>query len=127
MFKTFVNEIEIQFSKKIKRLRSDRGTNFDFSLFNEFYKQHEIVHETTAPYFLEMNGKAERKNITLTELVDYNYVKLWCSPYWWREILLIVFYVLNRVPKSKSKISPYEILKKRQPNLSYLRTWGCLA
>lgn len=40
-----------------------------FSLFNEFYKQYGIVHETTAPYSLEMNGKAERKNRTLTELV----------------------------------------------------------
>jgi len=27
----------------------------------------------------------------------------------------------------KSKTSPYEILKKRQPNVSYLLTWGCLA
>ncbi|GAU49932.1 hypothetical protein TSUD_408340 [Trifolium subterraneum] len=31
------------------------------------------------------------------------------------------------VPKSKRSESAYEILKKRQPNLSYLRTWGCLA
>jgi len=43
------------------------------------------------------------------------------------EILLTVSYVLNRVPKTKNKVSPYEILKKRQPNLSYIRTWGCLA
>jgi len=35
--------------------------------------------------------------------------------------------VLNRVPKTKNKVSPYEILKKRQPNLSYIQTWGCLA
>ena len=40
---------------------------------------------------------------------------------------MIIGYVLNRVPKAKCKISPYEILNKRQPNLSYLRTWGCLA
>ena len=33
----------------------------------------------------------------------------------------------NQFPKSKSKIYPNEILRKRQPNLSYLRTWGCLA
>ncbi|CAJ2638269.1 unnamed protein product [Trifolium pratense] len=35
--------------------------------------------------------------------------------------------VYSLVPKSKKMISPYETLKKRQPNLSYLRTWGCLA
>ncbi|KAK2356784.1 hypothetical protein QL285_094109 [Trifolium repens] len=49
------------------------------------------------------------------------------APHWWGEILLTVCYVLNRVPKVKNTVSPYEILKKRQPNLSYLRTWGCLA
>src|SRR3954467_2488291 len=43
------------------------------------------------------------------------------------EILLTVCCALNRVLKSKSSISPYDILKKRQPNLSYLRTWECLA
>lgn len=31
-------EIEIQFSNKIKRTRSDKGTEYYFSLFNEFYK-----------------------------------------------------------------------------------------
>jgi len=49
------------------------------------------------------------------------------APHWWGEILLTVSYVLNRVPKTKNKVSPYEILKKRQQNLSYIRTWGCLA
>ena len=35
--------------------------------------------------------------------------------------------MLNRIPKSKTKISPYEIWKDRIPNLSNSRTWGCLA
>ena len=61
MFKTFANEIEIQFSNKIKRIPSDKGTEYYFNLFNEFYKQHWIVHETTAPYSTEMNGKSNIK------------------------------------------------------------------
>lgn len=50
-------------------LFNGKGTEYYFSLFNEFYKQHWILHETTAPYFPEMNGKADRKNRNLTELV----------------------------------------------------------
>lgn len=69
MFKTFANEIEIELSNKIKRIRSDRETEYYFSLFNEFYKQQWTVHEMAAPYSPEMNGKADRKNITLTELI----------------------------------------------------------
>ena len=74
-----------------------------------------------------MNGKAERKNRTFTKLVVATMLSSSATSFWWGEILLTVCYVLNRIPKSKSKTSPYEILKKRQPNLSYLRTWGCLA
>ena len=37
MFKSFVTEIENQFSKKVKRLRSDRGTEYESSMFIEFY------------------------------------------------------------------------------------------
>lgn len=69
MFKTFINEIDNQVSKKIKRFCSDRGIEYYSSLFNEFYKQRKILYETTTPYFLEINGKVERKNRTLIELV----------------------------------------------------------
>ncbi|KAK2455989.1 putative mitochondrial protein [Trifolium repens] len=127
MFKMFVNEIENQFGMKIKRFRSDRGTEYNSSLFIEFYKEHGIIHETTAPYSPEMNGKAERKNRTLTELVVAIMLTSGAASHWWGEIILTVCYLLNRVPKSKEMVSPYEKLKKRQPNLSYLRTWGCLA
>ena len=96
-------------------------------MFNEFYNVHGIIHETTAPYSPKMNGKAERKNRTFTKLVVATMLSSSATSFWWDEILLIVCFVLNRIPKSKSKTSPYEILKKRQPNLSYLRTWGCLA
>lgn len=56
---TFVNEIEIQFSNNIKILQSVRGIEYYFSLFNEFYRQHLIVHETTIPYSPEMNDKSD--------------------------------------------------------------------
>ena len=55
MFKVFVTEIKHQFNKRIKRFRSDRETEYDSVVFNEFYNSKGFVHETTAPYSLEMN------------------------------------------------------------------------
>lgn len=95
------------------RRRSDRGTEYDFGLFNKKFKQHGIVHEKTTPYSLEMNGKAEIKNKTLTKVVVAIMLNSSDAPHWRGEILFIICYVLNRVPKSKSEISPYKILKKR--------------
>ena len=37
VFKVFVTKLENQFNKRIKRLHSDRGIEYDSVAFNEFY------------------------------------------------------------------------------------------
>ena len=121
MFRTYLAEIENQFGRKIKRFRSDRGTEYDNIDFNNFYAANGIIHETTAPYSPEMNGKAERKNRTLTELLVALMLSSGASPSWWGEIILTVNFVLNRVPNAKTRISPYELWKGWKPNVSYFK------
>jgi hypothetical protein len=48
------------------------------------------------------------------------------SKEWWGEVILTASHVLNRVPTKNKEITPFEEWEKRL-NLSYLRTWGCLA
>ena len=77
-----------------------------------------------------MNDKFERKkkrNRTLIELVVASMFNSSTTSHWCEENILFICYVLNRVFKSKNKTSPYEIVKKRQSNLSYFQTWGGLA
>ncbi|GKE22404.1 zinc finger, CCHC-type containing protein [Tanacetum coccineum] len=45
----------------------------------------------------------------------------------WGEAMLTACYLLNRVPNKRNRITPYELLTKRKPNLNYLRVWGCRA
>jgi len=99
MFKLFVKENETQFHKRIKCFRSNKGTEYGSHTFNEYYKELVIIQQTTALYFPEMNGKSERKNRTFTELVVSIMLNSSASPHWWGKILLIVCYVVNRVPK----------------------------
>ena len=82
MFKLFHTEIENQFNRKIKRFRSDRGSEYESTSFNEFYKLHGIIHERTAPYSPEMNGKAERKNRTYTEVIVSILLNSSAASYW---------------------------------------------
>jgi hypothetical protein len=49
------------------------------------------------------------------------------SKEWWGEAILTACHVLNRVPTKNKEITPFEKWEKRRLNLSYLRTWGCLA
>ncbi|GJT46352.1 zinc finger, CCHC-type containing protein [Tanacetum coccineum] len=57
----------------------------------------------TTPYTPQQNGVAEGKNIVLQDMIN---------------AIIIA---------KKLKVSPYEIWKGRQPNISYFRVWGCLA
>jgi transposase InsO family protein len=126
-FKIYKAEVENQLERKIKRLRSDRGGEYFSNVFDEFYVEHGIIHERTLPFSPQSNGIAERKNRTLTDLVNAMLSTTGLSKAWWGEAILIACHVLNRVPTKNKEITPFEEWEKRRLNLSYMRTWGCLA
>ena len=69
-FKMYKAEVENQLKKKVKRVRSDRGGEYFSNEFDLFCAEHGIIHERTPPYSPQSNGVAERKNRTLTDLVN---------------------------------------------------------
>ena len=69
-FQGFLKEVENQFSRKIKRIRGDRGREYESSAFNSFVQSLGIIHEITAPYSPASNGVAKGKNRTLIELTN---------------------------------------------------------
>ena len=81
----------------------------------------------SAPYTTQQNGVAERKNRTLTEMVNAMLSKSGFSEGFWGEAMLTSCYILNRVPNKRNSITPYELWNKRKPNLSHFRVWGCRA
>jgi hypothetical protein len=123
-FIAFKTEVENQCGTKIKRLRSDRGGEYHFPAYCESIG---IIHEKTAPYTPQQNGVAERRNRTLTEMVNAMLSNSELGTGLWGEAILTAAYILNRVPLKKSRITPYELWKKKKPNLSYFKTWGCRA
>ena len=126
-FKIYKAEAENQLDRKIKRLRSDRDGEYFSNKFNLFYEEHGIIHERTPPYSPQSNGVAERKNRTLTDLVNAMLDTAGLSREWWGEALMTASHVLNRVPMKNKEITPFEEWERKRLKLSYLRTWGCLA
>ena len=51
-------------------MRDDRGGEYISNDFSQFCAEHDIIHEVTPPYSPQSNGVAERKNRTLTDLVN---------------------------------------------------------
>ena len=120
-FKIFLKEVENQFGRKIKRIRSDRGCEYELSAFNSFVQSLGIIYETTAPYSPTSNGVAERKNRTIIELTNAMLIESGAPLHFWGEAILTACYVLNRVPHKKSHTTPFEIWKRHKPNLGHLR------
>jgi transposase InsO family protein len=112
-FKTYKAKAENQLERKIKRLWSDRGGEYFSNAFDEFCVEHGIVHERTSPYSPQSNEIAERKNRTLTELVNAMLDTAELSKEWWGQAILIACHVLNKVPMKDKEITPFEEWEKK--------------
>ena len=119
-FKIYKAEAENQLDLKIKRLRSDRGGEYFSNEFDIFCMEHGIIHERTPPYSPQSNGVAERKNRTLTDLVNAMLDTSGLSKEWWGEALMTVCHVLNRVPVKDKTMTPFKEWEKKRLKLSYL-------
>ena len=120
-FQDFLKEVKNQFSRKIKRIRSDRGHEYESSAFNSFVQSLRIIHKTTAPYSPASNDVAERKNRSLIELTNAMLIEFVALLHFWGEAILNACHVLNRVPHKTSRTTPFEMWKGHKPNLGYLR------
>ncbi|GJW39050.1 retrotransposon protein, putative, ty1-copia subclass [Tanacetum coccineum] len=98
-FKAFQREVENQL-KKTKALRSDRGSEYMSQEFVDHLKSHGIVSQLTPPHTPQHNGGYALESVTR---------------------------ILNRVPTKKVDKTPYELWHEKDPNLSYLKVWGCEA
>ena len=67
LLKQFVVEIETQFDKRIKRIRSDNGTEFFNTNCDDLFKLHGIIHESSCAYTPQQNGVVERRHRHILE------------------------------------------------------------
>ena len=75
-----------------------------------FYLQHDIVHQTTAPYSPQQNGVAERENRTLKDMMNAMLISSGLPQNLWGEAILSANYILNKLPKKKTNKTSYEYL-----------------
>ena len=68
-FKEFHAEVEKQLGIPIKSLRSDRDGEYLSDAFQQHLLENGIVSQLTTPGTPQQNGVAERRNITLLDMV----------------------------------------------------------
>jgi transposase InsO family protein len=121
-----VRRAENEFEQKLKKVRSDNGSEFMNKNIEEFCDEKGIKHELSTTYTLEKNGVAERKNRTLIEMARSMLDEYKVSDSFWAEAISTACHASNRLYCHRFfNKTPYELLIGRKPNISYLRVFGC--
>ncbi|RVW76456.1 Retrovirus-related Pol polyprotein from transposon TNT 1-94 [Vitis vinifera] len=122
-FKVFKAEVEKQYGKQIKIVRSDRGGEYygryledgqSPGPFAKFLQEHGIVAQYTMPGSPDQNGVAERRNRTLLDMVRSMLSSSKLPKFLWTEALKTAVYILNRVPTKAVPKTPFELLKEKK-------------
>ena len=113
---------------KIKRWRSDEGSEIKNRLFKAFFAKKGIEWEPSAPYAKEQDGRSERLHLTVMNNVRAILEDAGLPFYLWGEVLKTVIYLKNRSPAARLRVqnlTPHEAYFGIAPDLSHLRLIGC--
>ena len=120
------NKFSPQFN--VKYLRVDGGGEFINSATQNFLDSKGIELAQTVRKSSQMNPYAERIIRTLTETARSFMNQSGCPARFWREAVNYAAYVRNRCPsRGIQNATPHQLWNGTVPDLSRLRTFGCLA
>lgn len=126
-FKQFKTMAETQTGQKLKMLRTDNGKEYFNDAFSSYLKSEGVIHQSSAPYTPEQNGKAERMNRTLVEKARCMLIDAKLDKNFWAEAINTAAYIVNRSPCRVLDKTPEEVWSGKCPDLSHLRVFGCKA
>ena len=94
-------ELQREKDSCVVRIRSDHGTEFKNSKFDEFCSSEGISHEFSSPITPQQNGIVERKNRTIQESARAMIHAKKLPMHFWAEAMNTACYVHNRVTLRK--------------------------
>jgi hypothetical protein len=110
---------------RIKKIRSDNGTEFKNSQIEGFLEEEGIKHEFSSPYTPQQNGVVERKNRTLLDMARTMLDEYKTPDQFWAEAIKTACYSINWLYVQRIlKKTSYELLTGKKPNVSYFRVFG---
>jgi hypothetical protein len=123
--KGFLRRAQNEFGLRIKKIRSDNGTEFKNSQIEGFLEEEGIKHEFSSPYTPQQNGVVERKNRTLLDMARTMLDEYKTLDRFWAEAINTGCYSINRLYLHRIlKKTSYELLTGKKPNVSYFIVFG---
>ncbi len=123
---TYNNLVTTSFDHNIKFVRSDNGGEYVNEILRNYFSQYGIQHEFTTAYTPQQNGKAERKNRTLIEMVRCMLHQAKLPNEFWAEAVATATYLHNLTTfPHNSEQCAHEIWSGHQPDYHLIKVWGC--
>jgi hypothetical protein len=98
--KSTVARLELQSAKKLKAVRTDRGSEYLNEGMSAYFGEKGVVHQSTARYSPEQSGVAERLNRVLMERARAMLIESGLPDEMWAEAVVTANYIRNRTPVS---------------------------
>jgi transposase InsO family protein len=123
--KRFLRRDQNEFDLKVKKIRSDNGSEFKNLQVEEYLEEEGIKHEFSAPYTPQQNGVVERKNRMLIDMERRMLGEYKTSEGFWSEVMNTSCHAINRLYlHCLLKKTSYELLTGNKPNVSYFCVFG---
>jgi transposase InsO family protein len=118
---------KVETRKKLKVLRTDRGDEFNSIEFGLYCAEEGVQRHLTAPYSPQQNGVVEQRNQTIVGMARSMLKARRMPVTFWGEAMSMAVFILNRSPtRSLKGTAPFEAWHDRKPDVSFLRTFGCV-
>jgi transposase InsO family protein len=123
--KRFLRRAQNEFEFKVKKIKSDNGSEFKNLQVEEYLEEEGIKHAFSTPCIPQQNGVVERKNGTLIDMVRTMLGEYKTPERFWSEDVNTACHAINRLYLHRLlKKTSYELLTGNKPNVSYFRVFG---
>lgn len=121
----FIAEFEIKTNERIQRIHSDNGSEFINKNVEMLLATENIIHETSACYTPQQNGRIERQIQTINQMVRTMLFSSGLPASLWDEASKTACFIQNILPNSTTKDkTPLEIACNRKPRFKHLCEFG---
>lgn len=125
LFTDWRRSVELLTGHRIRRVRTDNGSEFINSKFKAELARLGIIHETTAPYTPEQNSQVERLNGSTMSLVKTMLVDSKLDKAFWSYALAFATFVGNRTVHARlGNKTAFEAFTGKKPYVGHLRPFG---
>lgn len=124
IFPVFLKHVTTQYASSVKAIRSDNAPELAFT---KLLQAHGIFHQFSCAYTPQQNSVVERKHQHILNVARALLFQSNISLKYWSDCVCTAVFLINRIPSMLlDNKSPYEMLLKRVPDYSFLKSFGCL-